>query len=129
MAYSLTRNRTRDTRNDTSDYDTAEDTAVTSPVVAHRQNVAARVIWFIAGVILTLLAFRFVFVLLGANPNSGFADFIYSASRPFVEPFFGIFNYDFQAGKAHFEFSTLVAMAVYAVVAAGLARLVTITRD
>ena len=105
-------------------YDTVQD-----PKTVHQQNVAARVIWFIAGVILTLLAFRFLLSLLGANESNAFADFIYTASRPFVEPFFGLFNYDFEAGKATFEASTLVAMAVYAVIALGLARLVTITRD
>jgi uncharacterized protein YggT (Ycf19 family) len=105
-------------------YDTVQD-----PQTVHKQNVAARVIWFIAGVILTLLAFRFLLSLLGANESNGFADFIYTTSRPFVEPFFGLFNYDFEAGKASFEASTLVAMAVYAVIAMGLARLVTITRD
>jgi hypothetical protein len=130
MAQIITKSRGEAVRDDTAqDYVAADEVTTTSPVAAHRQNVAARVIWFIAGVILTLLAFRFAFVLLGANAGNGFANFIYDASRPFVQPFFGLFNYDFQAGRAHFEVASLVAMAVYAVIAAGLARLVTITRD
>jgi uncharacterized protein YggT (Ycf19 family) len=89
---------------------------------------AARIIWFIAGVLLTLLAFRFVLTLLGANPNNGFADFIYSTSHPFVAPFFGLFGYNLQYGVSRFEIYTLIAMAVYAIVAYGLVRLVTINR-
>jgi uncharacterized protein YggT (Ycf19 family) len=89
--------------------------------------IAARVIWFIAGILLTLLAFRFVLALLGANPNNAFADFIYTTSHPFVAPFFSLFNYQLQYGVSRFEIYTLVAMAVYGIVAYGLVRLVTIT--
>lgn len=90
------------------------------------KDVIKRVIWFIAGVLLTLLAFRFVLSLLGANRGNGFANFIYSVSYPFVAPFFGLFSYDAQYGVSRFEFETLIAMAVYAVIAAGIAYLVTI---
>lgn len=86
----------------------------------------ARVIWFIAGIILILLAFRFVLTLLGANPANSFANFIYNTSHPFVAPFFGLFGYDLRYGVSRFELYTLVAMAVYAIVAWGLARLVTL---
>lgn len=92
----------------------------------HQRNVATRVIWFIAGIILTLLAFRFILSLLGANRNNGFADFIYSVSHPFAAPFFGLFNYQAEYGVSRFEIGTLVAMAVYAIVATGIAYLVTI---
>ena len=34
---------------------------------ARKQNVASRVIWFIAGVLLVILGIRFVLVLLGAT--------------------------------------------------------------
>jgi hypothetical protein len=73
-----------------------------------------------------LLAFRFVLVLLGANPGSGFVDFIYTVSRPFAAPFFGIFGYQLDYGHSRVELSTLVAIAVYALVAYGIARLLTI---
>lgn len=89
-------------------------------------TLAERIIWFIAGIILVLLAFRFVLALLGANPNNAFASFIYDVSHPFVAPFFSLFNYDLQNGRAHFELYTLVAMLVYIVIAWGLARLVTL---
>lgn len=95
---------------------------------AHTQNVIGRVIWYIAGVILVLLAFRFVFALLGANPSNGFADFIFSTTHPLVAPFFGLFNYNFRSGVSGFEIYTLVAMAVYGLIAYGLAKLATITQ-
>jgi hypothetical protein len=92
------------------------------------QTLLARIIWFVAGVILALLAIRFVLALLGANPANAFANFIYDASHPFVAPFFGLFSYDTQLGVARFELYTLVAMLVYWLVAWGLARLATLNR-
>ncbi|HVX23912.1 MAG TPA: hypothetical protein VG992_01025 [Candidatus Saccharimonadales bacterium] len=89
-------------------------------------TLAARVIWYIAGVLLVLLALRFVLALLGANPANGFANFIYSVSHPFVAPFFSLFSYNLRYGVSRFEIYTLVAMAVYALIAWGLARLVTL---
>lgn len=86
----------------------------------------ARIITFVTGVLLILLAFRFLLALLGANPDNTFANFIYDVSHPFVAPFFGLFNYDLQEGISRFELYTLVAMAVYAFVGWGLARLATI---
>ncbi len=89
-------------------------------------NTAARVAWYIAGAIIVLLAIRFVFILLGANRGNGFVDLIYSASYPFAAPFFGIFGYTIRYGISQFELSTLVAMAIYALIAWGIAQLVTI---
>ncbi|HEX4773927.1 MAG TPA: hypothetical protein VH234_00195 [Candidatus Saccharimonadales bacterium] len=91
-------------------------------------TVAARVVWYIAGVLLVLLAFRFVLALLGANPANGFANFIYTTSHPFVAPFFSLFGYNLHYGVSRFESYTLVAMAVYAVIAWGLARLFTLSQ-
>ena len=102
---------------------TATRRTVTVDDTPRTTTVAQRIIWYIAGVLLVLLAFRFVLALLGANPDNPFADFIYSVSHPFVAPFFSLFGYDLQYGVSRFEIYTLVAMAVYAVVAYLLARL------
>ena len=91
-------------------------------------TLAERIIWYVAGVLLVLLAFRFVLALLGANPDNAFADFIYDISHPFVAPFFSLFGYNLQYGVSKFETYTLVAMAVYLVIAYGLAKLVTLGR-
>lgn len=89
-------------------------------------NVAARVISFIGGIVMTLLGLRFLLMLLGANRGNGLVDFIYAASYPFAAPFFGIFNYQEQFGRSRFEFETLIAILVYALISWGLVRLVTI---
>ena len=96
------------------------------PKTEHRMTVAERLVYLIGGIILALLALRFLLSLLGANRTIGFADFIYDASHPFVSPFFGLFNYEEQFGTSRFEYETLVAIVVYAIIMAIVARLVTI---
>ncbi len=96
----------------------------------HQQNVVGRIVWFVAGIILILLAFRFLLSLLGANTTNSVADFVYNTSQPFVAPFFSLFKYsDYVYGESRFEIYTLVAMLFYAVVAWGITKLVTINRD
>lgn len=95
----------------------------------HRSNVAERVVWFIAGILLTLLGLRFLFALLGANPDSGIANFVYDVTYPFVTPFFNLFSYDVvSAGDSRVEIFTLVAMLIYALVAWGIAKALTLRR-
>jgi hypothetical protein len=96
--------------------------------VARGASTAERLIYYVTGVLITLLAFRFVLSLLGANRSNGFADLIYGLSYPFVAPFFGLFGYSVQYGVARFEIETLVAMAVYALVGFAIAKLVSIAR-
>ena len=86
----------------------------------------ARVIWFVAGVIVTALLLRFVFLLLGANPLNGFVDFIYDFTGPFVAPFRGIFGTTIATSGQHIlEWATLVAIAVYSIAAALIVQLIT----
>lgn len=99
-----------------------------APATTSGTSTAERVIYYIMGVLLTLLAFRFILSLLGANRGNGFADFIYSVSYPFVAPFFGLFGYEVEYGVSRFEIETLVAMLVYAVVAYGIVKLIRIGR-
>jgi YggT family protein len=87
---------------------------------------AARIVYLIAGILESLLAFRFMLSLLGANRGNIIANLIYGITQPFVAPFFGLFNYRAQYGVARFEIETLVAMAVYAFLAWVLVRLLTI---
>ncbi len=92
----------------------------------YRMTVAERIVYFVGGILLTLLGLRFLLSLLGADRGNGFADFIYTVSHPFVAPFFGLFNYNEQYGQSRFEFETLIAIMVYAIVMVIIARLVTI---
>ena len=81
-------------------------------------NIVSRIIWLAAGIILLLLAFRFILSLLAANTGNSFAHFIYTVSHPFAAPFFGLFHYNnIQYGVSRFEVYTLVAMLVYAAIA------------
>lgn len=108
-----------------------KDTEVRHPAATseHNQNVAVRAVWFITGVLLVLLGFRFLLSLLGANTTNSFANFIYSTSHPFVAPFFSLFSYkNLDYGVSRFEIYTLVAMLVYAVIAWGITKLVTLNR-
>ena len=103
--------------------------AVESDIAPHRAgDVAVRVVNLIGGIIIGLLALRFILSLFGANRGNGIADFIYSTSHPFVSPFFGLFNYTPQFGAARFEFETLVAIAFYAIAIALLTALFNVGR-
>jgi hypothetical protein len=81
-----------------------------------------QVIWYILGVVEVALAFRMVLKLLGANVQSGFASFVYAISNPFALPFAGILKTTESSGSI-VEWSTLIAMVVYAIAAYGLVAL------
>ena len=49
-------------------------------------------IYFILGVIEVFLLFRLILKLLGANPTSGFVNFVYGVSGFFSAPFRAIFS-------------------------------------
>ena len=92
---------------------------------------ARRVVYYILGVLEVLLAFRLVFKILGANPDSGFVSIIYSISQVFLVPFTAIFRSAAVQGietKAVFEPSTIIAMIVYALIAWGIVKLIIIMR-
>lgn len=83
-------------------------------------------IYYVLGVIEVLLAFRFLFKLLGANQASGFVTFIYSITNILTAPFKGIFSPFVTAGlslRSIFEPSTIIAFIIYAIAAWGLERL------
>ena len=81
-----------------------------------------QIIWYILGVIEVMLVFRVVLKLLGANTFSGFTNFIYLVSNPFALPIAGILGVT-GLSQMTFEWSTLIAMAVYAVIAYGIVAL------
>lgn len=88
--------------------------------------VAARVVWYIAGVIISLLALRLILQLLGANEGNPFVDLVYGLSGIFAAPFFGMFSYEPSYGVSYFEISTLVAILIYALLGWGISRLFTL---
>jgi hypothetical protein len=82
-----------------------------------------QVVWYIFYVIETILLFRFLLRLIGANQGAGFTDFIYALSYPFVAPFLYVVGSP-RVGGIVFEWTTLLAMLVYWVVAWGIVRLI-----
>ena len=77
----------------------------------------AGVVSLVFGIIMAIVAFRFIFRLLGANPANSVVAWIYNASVPLVSPFFGIFNHDINVLTGRFELETLLALVVYGVIA------------
>ena len=75
-----------------------------------------QMIYWIFGLIVGLIAIRFVLKALGANPNAGFAEFIYGITYPLVLPFVGLFGTP-QAQGSVLEIHSIVAMIVYALLA------------
>jgi hypothetical protein len=66
--------------------------------------------------------------LLGANPGAGFTDFIYGITGIFVAPFVSVFRVSRAQGSV-FEWTTLLAMAVYFILAWGIIKLLVMGRS
>ena len=118
----------RETNERQGDTNTTRQT-VQSTSTASSAVILKRVVWYIAGVIIALLAIRVILLLLGANRENEFVDFVYALSEIFAAPFYGIFNYQPAYGQSMLELSSLVAIAVYALIAWGIAKLTTLTKS
>lgn len=81
-----------------------------------------QIVWYILGFIEIMLAFRFALKLLGANPGAGFTEIVYGITHIFAAPFLNVFQITRVAG-ATFEWTTLLAMFVYWVIAIGIIKL------
>lgn len=68
-------------------------------------------IWYVVGIIDLMLILRILFHLFGAN-SSGFTDFLYVITNPFVAPFRGIFSSPTIDGS-FFDTAALVAIIIY----------------
>lgn len=104
---------------------------VNTEVATDGKTTAANAVWFILGAIEILIGLRFILKLLGANPNSGFVEFIYSVTGVLTAPFDNIFGVaSTQNGEVRsvFEPSILVAAAVYALIAWGIVKLLTLNQ-
>jgi hypothetical protein len=60
--------------------------------------------------------------LLGANSAAGFTSFIYGITHPFAAPFLNVFRITRVEGSV-FEWTTLLAMLVYWLIALALIKL------
>ncbi|MES2623197.1 MAG: YggT family protein [Patescibacteria group bacterium] len=82
-----------------------------------------QIVWYILGIIEILLAFRFVLKLLGANAGAGFTSFIYNITYVFASPFLTVFRSTRVIEGSVFEWTTLLAMVVYWIIAFGIIKL------
>ena len=80
-------------------------------------------VWYILGLVEILLAFRFIFKFLGANPGAGFSSFIYGITYVFANPFLSVFRNSVVTTGSIFEWTTLLAMIVYWIIALGIIKL------
>lgn len=82
-------------------------------------------VYFLVIALEVLLGIRWVLLLSGANPENQFARFIYTLSAPFVAPFSNLFTSpSFGAGRSVFDINLIVAIAVYALLAILVVRLI-----
>jgi len=104
---------------------------VTRDVAAERRQtwfMVNRIMWSVVGLLEVLLGLRFVLKLIAANPDSGFAAFIYGITGPFIAPFALLVGTP-TAGGIILEVTTLIAMAVYALVFWGIAHVLQIVAE
>jgi uncharacterized protein (TIGR02271 family) len=76
----------------------------------------AAFIYLMFGILIAMIGVRIILLLIGANPASGFASFIYGVTNPFLAPFFGLTNTP-PAAAGVLEIPSIIAMFVYAFVA------------
>jgi YggT family protein len=89
---------------------------VTRDVAAERRqgaDLVNQIVLALLGIVEIGLGLRLMLKLIAANANSGFADFIYGVTAPFIAPFTGLIGTP-TAGANILEVTTLIAMGVYA---------------
>ncbi len=82
----------------------------------------AQFIWYILGIIETLLALRLLMKLLGANAGATFTSLLYGITEPLTRPFAAVFGVTYVEGSI-FEWTTLLAMFVYYLIGWGIIQL------
>ena len=84
---------------------------------------ATQLVWLLFGILEALIALRIGLKLIGANPASPIAEFIYGFTSLFLAPFAGLTATP-SAGGMVLEISSVIAMLVYALIAWALARII-----
>lgn len=82
----------------------------------------AQAVWYALSIVEGLLAIRLVLKLLQANPGAFFTDFVYAVSDVLVFPFVAVFQNTSLAASV-FEWTTLLAMFVYWLLAVAIVKL------
>ena len=87
-----------------------------------------QIISYLVGVLEAGLLARFLLKLLGANPGAMFTDIVYTLTGPLVIPFQSVFRVTYVQG-AVFEWTTLLAVLVYGLIAWGVIKLLVMSRS
>ncbi len=84
-----------------------------------------RLVWFLVGLIDSLIGIRFAFKLLGASTQAPFVNLVYGITSPLIAPFRLIFP---TAGHGPFvlEPESLVALIIYPLIGLGVVSLIRI---
>lgn len=86
-----------------------------------------QIVWYLTTLLEILLFLRFVLKLLQANPNAGFTSFVYGLSGIFTAPFEAVFR-NFRVEGNVFEWTTLLAMLVYWLIAWAIGKFFAMSR-
>jgi len=84
---------------------------------------ATQLVWLLFGILEALIALRIGLKLIGANPDSPIAVYLYGFTGLFLLPFEGLTGTP-AAGGMVLEISSVIAMLVYALIAWALERLI-----
>lgn len=100
------------------------------PTVVYDEGIfqTAQVVDYVLGVVEVALALRFVLELFGANTANWFVNAVYGLTGVLMAPFNAVFRNTVSQG-ATFEWSVLVAMLVYALLALAIIRLIEVVTD
>ena len=82
---------------------------------------ATQFVWLLFGILEALIALRIGLKLIGANPASPIAAFIYGVTSLFLFPFTGLTGTP-AAGGMVLEISSVIAIVVYALIAWAIER-------
>ena len=86
-----------------------------------------QIVWYILSLLEVLLVFRFILKLMVANPSAGFTSIVYGLTWPFVAPFQAVFSRTIIKGSIT-EWTTLLAMFVYWMIAIAIIKLFMISK-
>lgn len=84
-------------------------------------------VWYVLLVVEGLLLIRFILKLLQANPEAVFTNFIYTLSNVFILPFVSVFK-NMIIENSVFEWTTLLAMLVYWLLALAIIELLVMSK-
>jgi YggT family protein len=101
---------------------TEERVIIRETAVPHEFVLVSRLVFYLTDVVEVGLLLRFILKALAADPGNAFASLLYTITQPLVRPFQGIFPSTAASGLV-LEWASLLAMAVYALIALLIVRL------